>query len=112
MSPTQPDTTSDWLMAVRSASSEEALIAVMRRYVASRAPTELARLPAACRPRDPQTRDDILESAVVLAREELKLPTDVGPDDPLRQMAIVYAEASTRLTRMFDRGAAPEPKPG
>jgi hypothetical protein len=104
---TPPDTTTDWLAAVRRAGSEDELLEVMRRYVATRAALELARLPPACRPRPPESRDDILESAVVLAREDLKA-APVG-SEALHQMAAVFAEASLRLTRMVERGGRTDP---
>ena len=107
------DTTADWLAAVRGASSEQDLLGVMRRYVSSRTPEEIALLPVECRPQQPDSRDDILESAVILARAELKAGgSSAGDDSVLRQMAAVFAEASIRLTRMVERGTSPDPRPG
>jgi len=102
------ESTAEWLAAIRQASSEELLLGVIRRYVTTRTAEDLADIPAAMRPRLPETRDDILECAVTLAREELKRPTD-SPQAALRQMVAVFAEASTRLTRMVDRGAGASP---
>jgi hypothetical protein len=99
-----PDTTADWLAAVRGAASEQDLLAVLRRYVASRAPEEMAQVAADCRPRQPDSRDDVLEMAVILARAELKADGGPANDGMLRQMAAVFAEASIRLTRMVERG--------
>jgi|SRR5688572_357187 len=105
------ETTVHWLGAVRGSVSEPDLLAVMRKYLSSLAAHELAQLPADCA-RRLDTRDDILECAVVLAREELKADGS-GPNAALlRQMAAVFAEASTRLTRMVERGASADPRPG
>ena len=100
------DTTADWLAAVRGASSEQDLLGVMRRYVSSRTAEEVGLVPAECRPRQPDSRDDILESAVILARAELKANGASANDTVLRQMAAVFAEASIRLTRMVERGTS------
>jgi hypothetical protein len=105
------DTTADWLAAVRGAVSEQDLLGVIRRYVSSRTPQEMAQVPADCRPRQPDSRDDILESAVVLARAELKADGSASTAAVLRQMAAVFAEASIRLTRMVERGANADPRP-
>jgi hypothetical protein len=109
MNQANPDSTADWLAAIRQASNEEILLGVVRRYVTTRTAEHLADIPAALRPRVPETRDDILECAVTLAREELKRPTDSAQAANLRQMVAVFAEASTRLTRMVDRGAGTSP---
>ena len=105
-----PDTTADWLAAVRGAGSEEELLAVLGRYVATRDPGDLTHLPPACRPRAPESRDDVLETAVVLAREDLKLGSSQG--EALHQIAAVFAEASIRLTRMVERGGRTDPASG
>ena len=104
------ESTAEWLAAIRRASNEELLLGVVRRYVTTRTAEDLADIPAALRPRVPEVRDDILECAVVLAREELKHPTDSPQAIALRQMVAVFAEASTRLTRMVDRGAGTGPQ--
>lgn len=111
MNTTFPASTVEWLAAVRTATSEEALVVLMRRYVESRDFHELARIAADIRPRAPEGRTDILESAVALAREELKLVSTSEEAETLRQMAAVFAEASLRLTRM-DRGVNTDPRTG
>ena len=105
-----PETTADWLTAVRGAASEQDLLEIVSRYVASRTAQEMAQLPADCRPGKPESRDDILESAVILARAELKAD-GASNDALLREMAAVFAEASIRLTRMVERGASADPRP-
>ena len=109
MSAANFESTAEWLAAIRQASNEELLLGVVRRYVTTRTTEDLADIPAALRPRLPETRDDILECAVMLAREELKRPADSPQTASLRQMVAVFAEASTRLTRMVDRGAGTSP---
>jgi len=104
------DTTADWLAAVRGAISEQDLLAVISRYVSSRSSQEMALLPLECRPQPPDCRDDILESAVILAREELKADGSLAHAAVLRQMAAVFAEASIRLTRMVECGASADPR--
>ena len=104
------ESTAEWLAAIRQAASEELLLGVVRRYVTTRTTEDLEDIPAALRPRIPETRDDILECAVTLAREELTRPTDSPRAANLRQMVAVFAEASTRLTWMVDRaGTNPNP---
>ena len=111
MTPTNSDTTAEWLAAVRRAATDDDLVEVMKRYVASRAPQDLMELPAACRPPIPRGNDDILESAVVLTREELKCESGSAQHAALRQMAAVFAEASLRLSRMIGHGSGADPKP-
>ena len=110
MNQANSESTAEWLAAIRQASNEELLLGVVRRYVTTRTSEDLADIPAALRPRLPETRDDILECAVTLAREELKRPTDSPQAANLRQMVAVFAEASTRLTRMVERGAGTGPQ--
>ena len=78
------------------------VVALMRDYIATLTPEEIATLPASVW--DALNVDDISGSAVVLIREELNLVGKSDAADLLHEIAHTFVAASTRLASIQARG--------
>jgi hypothetical protein len=93
-----------WLSQVQGARSEDELVRVIKEYLASWTPDELARLPEECQPRIVDGRDDVLAWAVVLARGDLKFSGDPLVAAQLHELATLFTAAGMRLPRLGEDG--------
>jgi hypothetical protein len=89
-----------WQSLIQIAPSEEAVIALVRRYLGTLTETEMERLPFEFRPTLPSTRDEVAGWAVQLVRAEMKYSGEEAAAELLHQMAVVFSEASTRFARL------------
>jgi hypothetical protein len=89
-----------WQSLIQIAPSEDAVIALVRRYLGTLSEAEMMRVPSEIRPSLPSTRDEVAGWAVQLVRAEMKFTGDPEVADLLHQMAVVFSEASTRFARL------------
>ena len=87
-----------WLSQIENARSTRDLIGVLRDFLASLTPEQMAELPAACRPEGISTAAEIQEWAVTLAREDLKSAN--FPGGALHLAAAVFAAAGGKLPKL------------
>ena len=94
-----------WAAAITATQSVDELIGVVREYIATVVPSELALLPEECRAQRVKDVDDLAAMAVTFAKCELAS----DPADPahglLHEMALTLAAAQARLRVL--RGAFP-----
>lgn len=78
-------------------------MAILREYLATWLPSDLARLPAECRISIVTNASDIAIAAVTLAQCELKGGLDEQAAELLRQKADVFVGAQMRLRQILGR---------
>ena len=89
-----------WIPRITAASSEKAVLEVVREYV-DVIPTEhLASLPGDCSVRPVKSVDDISELALTLARCELNTVAREEPPAILHDMVMVLASAQARIRQL------------
>ena len=103
---------SHWKPLIQSASTEDALVNLMRDYVESWTSEEMLALPLQCRPGRIRDRDDVCDWAVVLAREELKVNSEEVGTHLLHHIAATFREAASRLTQLSFDSRPPMPRQG
>jgi hypothetical protein len=89
-----------WQSLIQVAPNEDAVIALVRRYLGTLSETQFQRMPADFRPSLPSTREEVAGWAVQMVRAEMKFSGDSEAAALLRQMAIVFSEASTRFAQL------------
>jgi len=89
-----------WQPLLREATNDAELLRIMRDFVGTLTPDEVALLPENCRPGMLRTRDDVTTLAVELARTELVCREPEEAKEILTQLAAVFAEATQRLSQM------------
>jgi hypothetical protein len=89
-----------WQARLRQAANEEAVLSVVREFVAALPRDDVAKLPPASRPDGLASRDAVIELNVQVARDELLYPGPPEARELLREMSIVLTEASTRLANL------------
>ena len=94
------NTPQHWQARIRQASSEEAVLAIVREFVQSLPRDGLARLPASSRPDGVGARDEVIALNVQVARDELLCNGPAEVRELLREMVTVLTEASTRLSSL------------
>lgn len=87
-----------WHSGLDEAHTIEAVVAVVRDYLAQWSPVDLARLPARCRPGRIVDGADITEHAFTLVCEQCA--SQGRSDARLSQMAAFFASASRRVARL------------
>ena len=87
-----------WRTRLDSADSMSAVIWIVKDFVASWAPGELAALPIDCRPGRMNDADDVTFLAYRLVREQLQAR---GEQRELHSMAHFFSLASTRLASLL-----------
>jgi hypothetical protein len=90
---------SSWARKVEEATSIEAVVTLVRDYIATRDPQEMRRLPAECSPPPHMGRDDISDFAYRLAAYH-------GHDDSARlvqRLSGVVSRAAVRLAELDRR---------
>ncbi len=90
-----------WQPLIREARTDEAIVALMREYLALWSSDDLARLPADCRPTDISTGTEVSQWAVVLARTERTFRGEREVEILLDQMANVFTAAADRLREIW-----------
>lgn len=91
-----------------SAASEREVVELVREYISSWAPAELAALPEHCRPGKMRDAEDIADCAIALTRARISL-TD--PDPLLTEMEGFFAQACGHISQL-DRGVSPGGRKG
>ena len=87
-----------WLAAARS---EDEVVDLVRDYIATWAPHELAQVPLSCRPGKIRDAEDIGDVAFRLTKERIEA---AGTPAPLLEMEAFFAHACARLSAL-DRGS-------
>jgi len=85
-----------WLSQIEAAHSAADLTRVVREYLGSLTPDQLAALPVACRANAIGAPSDIQEWAVTLARDDLTL----GGSATLHEAAVIFAAAGSKLAKV------------
>jgi hypothetical protein len=89
-----------WQILIQVAPTEDAVIALVRRYLGTLSEAEYLRLPLDFRPMLPSTRDEVAGWAVQMVRGEMKFTGERETAELLHQMAVVFSEASTRFAQL------------
>jgi hypothetical protein len=93
----------EWQRQIRGAQSPEALLAVVRRFLASLPPDELHRLPPSSKPHDIRDLDELAALNVQLAKDELMFSGEAETRALMRRMIAVLGEATNRLVQFPSR---------
>jgi hypothetical protein len=93
-------TPADWRQRIQEASSEQAVVEVVRAYLDGWTPAQTGALPAACRPVGVNDRDDVCSWAVTVARERLKSRPGGESEDLIEALTETLREAATRLSQL------------
>ena len=91
---------SRWQPLIQAAASEDAVVDLVKEYLASWTPEEIDSLPRGCRPGQINNREDVSEWAVVLTREELKSGADAASGRMLNHLSTTFREAAARLSQL------------
>ena len=86
-----------YLISLAAATSEEAVVEIARRYLADWRPTELASIPAACRPRGVADAEDLADLAFALTKA--RIDSD-NPHPLLEEMEAFFAMACARVSEL------------
>lgn len=86
-----------YLISLRAATSEEEVVRLARDYLAQWQPSELAAIPAACRPRAIADAEGLADAAFALTRARIDAS---APQPPLEEMEIFFAMACARVSEL------------
>jgi hypothetical protein len=89
-----------WQSLIQVAPNDAAVIALVRRYLGTLSEDEFQRVPRACRPTLPTTREEVSSWAVEMVRTEMTFSGDSVAAALLHQMAVVFSEAATRFAQL------------
>ena len=95
-----------WRPRIETAPTDAALLALMHEYCGAWLPSDLTRLPVACRHCSPETVDEIPRMAVTFKQEALKFQTGDELEDLLHELAGVFGIAAERLRSLRSPWAA------
>lgn len=87
----------DFLSLLASTPSEQAVVSVAVRYLAEWKPSELASIPASCRPGLVRDAEEIADSAFALTRARIK---SSGSQPLLEEMEGFFAQACARISEL------------
>ena len=90
----------DWRGVIRSAASEEELVAITRDYLACWSPEEIARLPIECRPGRVRDGQDIGRWAFELTSSHLGGAVPPEDEPLLLKIMLFVSEAGERLAKL------------
>jgi hypothetical protein len=96
-----------WQPRIKNARSAQAIVAVMREYVSSWTPEQVAQLPADCRPSADLDVQAVSQWAVELTRCELKFAGDAAAAELLHDVKAVFVQASQRLAQLTAESLGP-----
>jgi hypothetical protein len=88
-----------WQRQMRSAPSQNALLEVVGKYLATLSHDQISTLPEGSRPRVIHQIDDVAALNVQVARDELVYAGDEQVAALLRQMVVVLTEATHRISQ-------------
>ena len=94
-----------WQQTIDAAGSEQAVVKVVRDFVASLNPCELGRLPAQCRPGKFFDAGDIASFAFEVARHHCE---DDEVTRHVAKIAAFFSHANMRLAQLLAQDHAPE----
>lgn len=89
-----------WQSLIQAAPTDDAVLALVRRYLGTLSDGQIARLPENCRPTLPDTREQVGSWAVTVARAEMAFKGDAEATALMQQMAVVFSEASQRFAQL------------
>jgi 3-methyladenine DNA glycosylase Tag len=95
-----PNRHSRWQSLIQVSPNEHDTLALVRRYLGSLSETEMMRIPAACRPSLPSSREEVATWAVALVTAEMKFTGETAASELLQQLALVFSEANTRFAQL------------
>lgn len=101
---------SRWLTALEMAFSEHDVVNVVREYLATWAPHELARLPRSCIPGPIKDGLQIADYAFVLAHEQKSFGGALADGLLLDRMMVFFSQASVRLAQIAQRSSVKSPQ--
>ena len=90
-----------WQDTVRAAETEEDVLDVVRDFLAQFSPSEVARLPAACRPGKFRDALDVSEYAFELARH--RCDEGEGTEETAHRLCAFFTDANQRLSEILPR---------
>jgi hypothetical protein len=79
------------------AATEEAVVELVRTFLAGWRPEELAEIPASCRPGKVRDAEDVGDLAYELTRARIAAS---GPQHLLKEMEVFFAQACSRLSEL------------
>ena len=88
-----------WQDVIDRADSEQEVVRVVRDFVASLSPYDLARLPSQCRPGKFFGAEDVTSFAFEIVRHHCD--QDVETRDLVHRIAAFFSQASTRLSQLL-----------
>ena len=88
-----------WQQQMRSAPSQDALLEIVSKYLATLSTEQLNTLPESSRPGEITRTDDVAALNVQIARDELVYSGDAQVAALLRQMVVVLSEATHRISQ-------------
>ena len=94
-----------WQQTLDLADSEQAVVKVVRDFIASLDPYEMAGLPAQCRPGKFFDAEDITSFAFEVVR--YRAPEDQPAPELVHKIAAFFSHASTRLSQLLARSNNP-----
>src|SRR5688572_30152576 len=95
-----------WLARLRVAQSEDAVIHIVREYLATWTPSDIGDVPATSWPGEATTKTEILNSAVQVKVDELRA-VDGPARVSMQELAEVLAAASARFGQLNSPFRAP-----
>ena len=87
----------DFLHLLGSTASEQAVVNLAVRYLQSWQPSELAAIPAYCRPGPPRDAEELADFAFALTQARIASVTD---NAPLDEMERFFAHACARISEL------------
>lgn len=96
----------DYLHLLGSTASEQAVVNLAVRYLQAWQPSELAAIPAHCRPRPPRDIEELSDTAFALTKARID---SSRPNGLLDEMETFFAHACARVSELE---AAPHRLPG
>lgn len=103
-------TATSWPQRLRSASSEQEVVDVVRDFLATFSPYDLARLPAALRPGRIVDGNDVADFAFALARHAHD--DALGTARCIHKMTVFFTQASVRLSELSGHAPFSQPPGG
>ena len=87
-----------WPHVLDGAKTEQDLVTIVREYLATLSPSEIARLPEICRPGKISDGEDVSELAFRLTREHLSFPGPLADRLLLERLMGFFSHATARLS--------------
>ena len=96
---TFPQRPARWTSLLHGATTEAAVVSLVREYLQTWTPSELQAIPVLIEPASLNSGQDVSELAVEVARAEFKFTGEAHIADALREITAVLREAAARFPR-------------